>query len=91
MGTLTQLMIQLKNFKLIQLMMIISTNPITPQISSTHNLLVNNYTTVWGGTVDFFPMKRHLKIWNPEDKFPHDPGGSIICQLIKYLQKFFAI
>ena len=23
--------------------------------------------------------------------FPHDPGGSIICQLIKYLKRFFAI
>ena len=52
---------------------------------------MNKHTTLWGGTVDFFPIKRHLKIWNPEDKFPHDPGGSIICQLIKYLQKFFAI
>ena len=44
-----------------------------------------------GATVDFIPMKRHVKIWIPEDKFPHDPGGSIIYQLIKYLQKFFAI
>ena len=58
---------------------------ITPRISSTHNLLVNKHTTLWGGTVDFFPMKRHVKIWNPEDKFPHDPAGGIICQLIKYL------
>ena len=58
---------------------------ITPRISSTHNLLVNKNTTLWGGTVDFFPMKRHLKIWNQEDKFPHDPGTRIICQLIKYL------
>ena len=65
--------------------------PITPQISSTHNILVNKHTTLWGGTVDFFPMKRHVKIWNPKDRLPHDPGGSIICQLIKYLQKFFAI
>ena len=64
---------------------------ITPQISSTHNLLVDKHNTLWGGTVDFIPMKRHLKIWNPENKFPHDPGGSRICQLIKYLQKFFAI
>ena len=64
---------------------------IAPKISSTHNLLVNKHTTVWGGTVDFFPMKRHLISGNIEDKFPHDPGGSIICQLIKYLQKFFAI
>ena len=64
---------------------------ITPQISSTHNLLVSKHATVWGGTVDFIPMKRHVKIWNPEDKFPHDPGGRIICQLIKYLQKFFAV
>ena len=64
---------------------------ITPQISSTHNLLVNIHTILWGGKVDFFPMKRHLKIWNPEDKCPHDSGGSIICHLIKYLQKFFAI
>ena len=37
---------------------------ITPQISSTHNLLVNKHTTLWGGTVDFFPMKRHLKSWD---------------------------
>ena len=64
---------------------------ITPQISSTHNLLVNKHTTLWGGTVDFFPMKRDLKNWDTEGRFPHDPGGSIICQLIKYLQKFFAI
>ena len=64
---------------------------ITPQISSTHNLLVNKHTTLWGGTVGSFPMKRDLKIYNPEDKFPHDPGGTIICQLIKYLQKVFAI
>ena len=64
---------------------------ITPQISSTHNFLVNKHTTVWGGTVDFFPMKRHLKIWNLEDKFPYDSGGSIICQLIKYIKRFFAI
>ena len=63
----------------------------TPQISSTHNLLVDKHTTLWGGTVDFFPMKRHLISWNPEDKFPHDPGGSIFYQLIKYLKKFFAI
>ena len=64
---------------------------ITPQISSTHKLLVNKHTTVWGGTVDFFPMKRHLISWDSESRFPHDPGGSIIYQLIKYLQKFFAI
>ena len=64
---------------------------ITAQISSTHNLLVNKHTTLWGGTVDFFPMKRHLKSWDSEGRFPHDPGGSIICELIKYLQKFFAI
>ena len=64
---------------------------ITPQISSTHNLLVNKHTTLWGGTVDFFPMKRHLKSWNSEGRFPHDPGGRIICRLIKYLQQFFAI
>ena len=35
--------------------------------------------------------KRHLKSWASESRFPHDQGGSIICQLIKYLQKFFAI
>ena len=64
---------------------------ITPQSSSTHNLLVNKHTTLWGGTVDFFPIKRHLKRWNSEGRFPHDPGGRIICQLIKYLQKLFAI
>ena len=64
---------------------------ITPQIASIHNLLVNKHTTQWGVINDFFPMKRHLKSWNPEDKFPHDPGGRIICQLIKYLKKLFAI
>ena len=64
---------------------------ITPQISSTHNLLVNKHTIVWGGTVDFFPMKRHLKSCYSEGRFPHDPGGRIICQLIKYLKRFFAI
>ena len=64
---------------------------ITPQISSTHNLLVNKHTTLWGGTVDTFPMKRHLKSWDSESRFPHDPGGRKICQLVKYLQKFFAI
>ena len=64
---------------------------ITTQISSTHNLLVNKHTTIWGGTVNFFPMKRHLISWNPEDKFPLDPDESIFCQLIKYLKKFFAI
>ena len=64
---------------------------ITPQISSTHNLLVNKHTTLQGGTVNFFPMKRHLKSWDSGSRFPHDPGGSIFCQLIKYLQKFFAI
>ena len=64
---------------------------ITPQISLTHNLLVNKHTTLWGGTVDFFPMKRHLKSCDSESRFPHNPGGSIICQLIRYLQKFFAI
>ena len=57
---------------------------ITPQISSTHNLLVNKHTTLWGGTVDFFPMKRHLKNWDSKGRFPHDPGGTIICQLIKF-------
>ena len=64
---------------------------ITPQISSTHNLLMNKHTTLWGGTVNFFPIKRHLKSWDSESRFPHHPGGSIVCQLIKYLQKFFAI
>ena len=64
---------------------------ITPQISSPHNLLVNKLTTLWGVTVDFFPMKRHLNSWNSEGRFPHDLGGRIVCQLIKYLQKFFAI
>ena len=44
----------------------------TPQISSTHNLLVNKHTTLWGVTVDFFPMKRHLNSWNSEGRFPHD-------------------
>ena len=64
---------------------------ITPQISSTHNFLVNKHTTLWGETVDFFPMKRHLKSWDSEGRFPHDPGGRIIFQLIKYLKRFFAI
>ena len=64
---------------------------ITPQISSTHNLLRNKHTTLWGGTVDFFPMKRHLKSWDSEDRFPHDPGECIICQHKKYLKRFFAI
>ena len=63
----------------------------TPQISLIHNLLVNKHTTLWGVTFDFFPMKRHLKSWNPEGKFPQDPSGRIICQLIKYPQKLFAI
>ena len=30
---------------------------ITTPISSNHNLLVNKHTILWGGTVDFFPMK----------------------------------
>ena len=64
---------------------------ITPQISSTHNLLVNKHTTLWEGTVDFFPMRRHLKSRDSQGRFPHDPGGRIICQLIKYLKRFFAI
>ena len=64
---------------------------ITPHISSTHNLLVNKHTTQWGVAFDFFPMKRHLKSWNPEGKFPHDPGGRKMCQLKKYLEKLFAI
>ena len=64
---------------------------ITPHISSTHNLLIDKHITQMGVTVDFFPIKRHLKSWNSECKFPHDPGGRVICQLIKYLQKFFAI
>ena len=64
---------------------------ITPQISSTHRLVGDKHTTQWRVTVDFFPINRHLKRWNSGDRFPHDPGGRIICQLIKYLQKFFAI
>ena len=64
---------------------------ITIQMSSTHILVVDKHKTQWGVTVDFFPIKRHLKIWNPEDKFPHNPGGRIICQLIKYLKKLFEI
>ena len=54
---------------------------ITPQMSSTHNLLVDKHTTQWGVTIKFFPMKRHLKSCNPKCKFPHDTGGRIICQL----------
>ena len=49
------------------------------------------HTTLWGGTVDFFPMKRHLTSWDSEGRFQHDPGGRIICQLIKDLKEFFAI
>ena len=64
---------------------------ITPHISSSHNLLVNKHTAQWGVAFDFFPMKRHLKSWNPEGKFPHVPGGRKICQLKKYLEKLFAI
>ena len=64
---------------------------ITTQSSSAHNLLVNKHTALWGVTVDLFPIKRHLKSWNSEGRFPHDQGGRIISQLIKYLQKFFAI
>ena len=64
---------------------------ITPQFSSTHNILVNKHNTLWGGTVNFFPMKRHLKSWDSQSRFPHDLGGSIFCQLIKYLQKCFTI
>ena len=51
---------------------------IAPQNSSMHNLLVIKNTTLWGGTVNYFPIKRHLKCWDSEDKFPHDPGGSIV-------------
>ena len=61
---------------------------ITPQISSIYNLLVNKHTTTWGVNFDFFSMKRHMKSWNSEGKFPHDPGGRIICQIIKYLQSY---
>ena len=55
-------------------LMIISTNYslLHPKFHQTHNLLVNKHTTLWGVTFDFFPMKRHLKSWNPEHKFPHD-------------------
>ena len=45
---------------------------------------------MWGKIV-FFPIERHLKIWNSEGKFPDNPGGSKICQLIKYLKKLFEI
>ena len=47
---------------------------IIPQISSTHNILVNKCNALWGGTVDFFPMKRHLISWNPENQFRQDPS-----------------
>ena len=53
--------------------------------------MVDKHRTQWGVTVDFFPIKRHLKIWNPQDKFPHGPGGRIICHLILYLEKLFEI
>ena len=68
MGSLVGLMIQLKNFNLIQTFddHINKLLYITPQISSTHNLLVNKHTTQWGEGFDFIPMKRHLKSWNPE-------------------------
>ena len=64
---------------------------ITPQIPTTHNLLVNQHITHWRVMFDFFSMKRHLKSWNPEGIFPHDPGGRIICQFRQYLEKLFAI
>ena len=64
---------------------------IIPQTSSKHGLLVNEHSTQWGVIFDFFPMKRHLKNLNPEDKFPHDPGGRIICQYIKYMKKVICI
>ena len=38
----------------------------TPQISSTHNLLVNKHTTQWGVAFEFFPMKRQIRV------IPHD-------------------
>ena len=89
-------MIQLKNFQVNPIFdefddYINKLLSITPQISSTHNLLVNKHTTLWGGTVDFFPMKRHLKSWDSESRFRYDPGGNIICQLTKYLRRSFAI
>ena len=65
-------------------------------MSTSHSLLhpkfhlVNEHTTQWGVTFDFYSMERHLKSWNSESKFPH-PGRRIVCQLIKYLQKLFAI
>ena len=96
MGSLIGLMIQLENFNLIQKFdefddYINKSLSIAPQITSTHNLLVNKYTTQWGEVFDFFPMRRHMKSWNPEGKFLHDPGGRIICQHFKYLEKLFAI
>ena len=62
---------------------------ITPQIPTTHNLLVDQHLSHWRVMFDFFSMKRHLKSWNPESIFPHDPGGRIIFQFRKYLEKFF--
>ena len=44
-----------------------------------------------GVIFDFFSMKRHLKIWNPEGKFPHDPDERITCQLKTHVQKLLAI
>ena len=44
-----------------------------------------------GVNFDFFPMKSHLESWDLEGKFPRDPGGRISCQLMKYVQKMFAI
>ena len=62
-----------------------------PKFHQLITILVNKHTTQWGVAFDFFSMKRHLKSWNPEGKFPHDPSGRIFCQLIKYLEKLYMI
>ena len=51
---------------------------------------LKNYNLIQHLVIDFFPMKRHLKSWDSEGRFPLD-RGRVICQLIRYLQKFFAI
>ena len=76
-------MIQLKSFKLIQHLMnlmIISTNyfQLHPKLHQPITYWLINIQQ-WGVKVDFFPMKRHLKSWNSEGRFSHDPGGRIIC------------
>ena len=44
-----------------------------------------------GVAFDFFSIKRYMKSQNLEGKFPHDPGGRIICKFIKLSEKLFVI